>query len=59
VLRFWADCDLIHLLINGTRMKTVRSHLSVTDLAQLTAQGAVPAGPPTAGTGRGRCRGGG
>jgi transposase InsO family protein len=42
---FWADCDLIHLLIAGARIKTVRSHLSVADLAQLVAQGAVPAGP--------------
>ena len=45
VVRFWADVDLIHLFIGGTRVKTVRSHLSVTDLAQLVAQGAVNAGP--------------
>jgi transposase InsO family protein len=44
-VRFWADCDLIHLLIGGARVKTLRSHLSVTDLARLTAAGAVPAGP--------------
>jgi hypothetical protein len=43
-VRFWADCDVIHLLINGGRVKTVRSHLSITDLAQLVAAGAVPAG---------------
>jgi transposase InsO family protein len=41
--RIWADCDLIHVLIGGTRIKTVRSHLSVNDLAKLLAQGAVPA----------------
>jgi transposase InsO family protein len=46
VARIWADCDLIHVLISGTRIKTVRSHLSVNDLARLTAQGAVPGGPP-------------
>lgn len=46
VVRFWADCDLIHLVIAGTRVKTVRSHLSVADLAKLTAAGAIPAGPP-------------
>jgi transposase InsO family protein len=46
LVRFWADCDLIHLLIGGTRVKTVRSHLSVTDLARLAAHGAVSAGPP-------------
>ena len=45
VARIWADCDLIHVLVSGTRIKTVRSHLSVSDLARLTAQGAVPAGP--------------
>ena len=45
VARFWADCDLIHISIGGARVKTMRSHLSVTDLAKLIAQGAVPAGP--------------
>ena len=45
VVRFWAEPDLIHLFIGGTRVKTVRSHLSVTDLARLAAQGAVNAGP--------------
>jgi transposase InsO family protein len=45
VARIWADCDLIHVLISGIRIKTVRSHLSVNDLARLIAQGAVPAGP--------------
>ena len=43
--RIWADCDLIHVLVSGIRIKTVRSHLSVADLARLIAQGAVPAGP--------------
>ena len=37
--------DLIHLFIAGTRVKTVRSHLTVTDLALLVAQGAQNAGP--------------
>lgn len=45
VARIWAGCDLIHVLIAGVRVKTVRSHLSITDLATLTQQGAVPAGP--------------
>jgi hypothetical protein len=45
VARIWADCDLIHVLIGGARIKTIRSHLTVTDLAGLVAQGAVPAGP--------------
>jgi transposase InsO family protein len=43
--RIWADCDLIHILISSIRIKTVRSHLSVNDLARLIAHGAVPAGP--------------
>ena len=45
VVRFWASVDLIHLFIGGTRVKTVRSHLSVTDLARLVTQGAQNAGP--------------
>lgn len=53
VARIWADCDLIHVLISGIRIKTVRSHLSVADLVTLIAQGAVPAGssplPPVEG----------
>jgi hypothetical protein len=44
VIRFWADCDLIHLSAGGARIKTLRSHLSVNDLAKLAATGAVPAG---------------
>jgi transposase InsO family protein len=43
---FWADCDVIHLLIAGARVKTVRSHLSVVDLAALAATGGRPAGAP-------------
>ncbi len=44
VIRFWADCQLIHLSAGGARLKTLRSHLSVSDLAKLAATGAVPAG---------------
>ncbi|MER6556635.1 integrase core domain-containing protein [Streptomyces sp. NPDC001027] len=43
---FWADTSVIHLLIAGTRIKSVRSHLSVADLAQLAARGGRVAGPP-------------
>jgi hypothetical protein len=43
---FWADHDVIHLLIAGARVKTVRSHLSCTDLAALAAAGGRAAGPP-------------
>jgi Integrase core domain len=45
VIRFWADCDLICLSAGGTRLKTLRSHLSPADLRKLAATGAVPAGP--------------
>ncbi|UYQ66458.1 IS481 family transposase [Streptomyces peucetius] len=43
---FWADTSVIHLLIAGTRIKSVRSHLSVADLGQLAARGGRAAGPP-------------
>jgi hypothetical protein len=42
----WADPDVIHLLIAGTRVKSVRSHLSAADLATLLRNGGRPAGPP-------------
>jgi hypothetical protein len=42
---FWADTDIIHLLIAGSRIKTIRSHLSVADLAILLRQGGRAAGP--------------
>jgi Integrase core domain len=45
VIRFWADCQLIHLSAGGARIKTLRSHLSVNDLARLAANGGGPAGP--------------
>jgi hypothetical protein len=45
VIRFWADTQLIHLSAGGARIKTLRSHLSVADLAKLAAAGAVNAGP--------------
>jgi transposase InsO family protein len=45
VIRFWASTDLIHLSAGGGRIKTLRSHLSVNDLARLAAHGGVPAGP--------------
>jgi transposase InsO family protein len=43
---FWASVDVIHLSIAGTRVKSVRSHLSTADLARLTAIGGRAAGPP-------------
>jgi hypothetical protein len=45
-VRFWADIDVIHLLIGGSRVKSVRSHLTMAGLRRLVADGAVNAGPP-------------
>ncbi|MER7202075.1 site-specific integrase [Streptomyces sp. CB01635] len=50
---FWADTAVIHLLVAGARIKTVRSHLSVTDLTQLAARGGRAAGPSPLPTGEG------
>ena len=46
IVRFWIDCEWVHLSIGGVRVKSLRSRFSVTDLATLRRQGAVPAGPP-------------
>ena len=43
---FWASTEVIHLLVAGARVKTVRSHLSAADLTALAATGGRPAGPP-------------
>ena len=45
-VRFWAGVDVIHLTINGARIKSLRSHLSTADLTELAQQGATLAGPP-------------
>jgi transposase InsO family protein len=45
-VRFWASVDVIHLVIAGARVKTLRSHLSTADLERLAAGGAIAAGVP-------------
>ena len=45
---FWIDTTTVHLSLDGTRLKTLPSRLSVSDLARLRANGARPAGPPPA-----------
>nr|WP_245651395.1 IS481 family transposase [Streptosporangium amethystogenes] len=45
VITLWADVDVIHLLVGGVRLKSLRSHLSTNDLARLLARGGRPAGP--------------
>jgi hypothetical protein len=44
-ITFWADHEVIHLLVTGARINAVRSHLSSADLAALAATGGRPAGP--------------
>lgn len=43
----------MHILLDGTRLKTLPSRLGVIEVARLAADGARPAGPPPlrAGTG--------
>lgn len=45
MVTFWADTDVIHLLVAGVRIKSFRSHLSNADLAKLAASGGRAAGP--------------
>ncbi|MBO0874655.1 MAG: IS481 family transposase [Pseudonocardia sp.] len=45
VVRFWIDCDWVHLSIGGQRVKSLHSRFTITDLDALAARGAVPAGP--------------
>jgi transposase InsO family protein len=41
----WVDETSLHVLLDGTRLKTLPSRLGVTELARLAADGARPAGP--------------
>jgi transposase InsO family protein len=47
----WADTSVVHLLVNGVRLKTVPSRLTTAQLRQLLADGGRPAGPPPLPTG--------
>ena len=51
----WVDETSLHVLLGGTRLKTLPSRLGVAELARLAADGARPAGPSPllAGTGTG------
>jgi len=53
MITVWVDETSLHVLLDGTRLKTLPSRLGVTELARLAADGARPAGPPplSAGTG--------
>ena len=50
----WADAISLHVLADGTRIKSVPSRLGVTELARLAANGARPAGPSPLPTGMAR-----
>jgi hypothetical protein len=45
-ITIWVDETSLHVLLDGTRLKTLPSRLGVTELARLAADGARPAGPP-------------
>ena len=45
-IRIWAGLDRVHVLLDGHRVKTLPSRLDAADLARLTVNGAVAAGPP-------------
>ncbi|MEU9827948.1 IS481 family transposase [Micromonospora chersina] len=47
----WADTTVVHLLIDGVRLKTVPSRLTPDHLRGLLADDGVPAGPPPITTG--------
>jgi transposase InsO family protein len=49
----WVDETSLHVLLDGTRIKTLPSRLGVTELARLAAAGARPAGPSPLPTGTG------
>jgi hypothetical protein len=44
-ITIWVDETTLHVLLAGTRLKTLPSRLGVTELARLAADGARPAGP--------------
>jgi hypothetical protein len=48
---FWADTAVVHLLVNGVRLKSVPSRLTTAHLRRLLDDGGRPAGPPPLRTG--------
>jgi transposase InsO family protein len=51
IVTFWADSTVVHLLVNGVRLKTVPSRLTVAHLQWLLDDGGRPAGPAPIPTG--------
>jgi hypothetical protein len=50
----WIDKTSLHVVLSGTRLKTLPSRLGITDLARLAADGARPAGPSPLPSGTGQ-----
>ena len=50
-ITIWVDEISLHVLLEGTRLKTLPSRLGVAELARLAADGARPAGPSPLPTG--------
>jgi hypothetical protein len=50
----WVDETSLHVLLDGTRVKTLPSRLGLIELARLAADGARPAGPSPLPSGTGR-----
>jgi transposase InsO family protein len=50
-ITLWADATVVHLLLDGVRLKTVPSRLTLDQLRQLLSDGGRPAGPPPITTG--------
>jgi transposase InsO family protein len=44
-ITIWVDETTLHVMLDGTRLKTLPSRLGITELARLAADGARPAGP--------------
>jgi transposase InsO family protein len=45
-LTLWINTQVVHLVIDGRRLKSLPSRLNANDLEKLRADGARPAGPP-------------
>ncbi|MDZ5494667.1 MULTISPECIES: hypothetical protein [Micromonospora] len=50
-ITLWADTTVVHLLLNGVRLKTLPSQLTPAHLRQLLADDGTPAQPPPIATG--------
>jgi transposase InsO family protein len=51
-ITFWADTTVVHLLVNGVRLKTVPYRLTTAHLRRILDDGGQPAGSPPLRTGK-------